>query len=115
MDKWFIGISGALLALLLAINDVPIAMAIIIIVCDGILLFRNRGPQKTHFRLVLWGQFFGILAILTADYLYAAHVIPIEVYTLERRHLARGFMMIGTFSGMCYCLYKYGNGNGKAT
>ena len=106
MDKWFVGISGLVLSALIAVNNITIGFAILIVVCDAVMIYRNNSSDRLHFRLVLWGQFFGMLSVLVLDYLYITQLIDLQVYSTQRQLAARGFMAVGVFLGMCWCLYK---------
>mgnify|MGYP001573201409 CR=1 FL=1 len=113
MDKWFVGIAGLVLSVLIAVNNISIAFALLIVVCDGVMIYRNKQPDRLHFRLVLWGQLFGMLSVLVLDYLYITKLIDLQVYSVQRQLVARGFMAVGVFLGMCWCLYKMNGVNLK--
>lgn len=110
MEKWFVGLSGLVLTLLIAINDIPISFAIIIVVCSAVILARNREPSKICYRLIIWGVAFSMLSVLCWEYLYRTGFVDLMTYANKRQILARGFIAVSTLCAMIYCLYK---DNGK--
>ena len=106
MEKWFIGISGLILTMLIAVNDISVSLAIVTLICSSVILIRNREPSKVCYRLILWGVMFAMLSVLCWEYLYKTHVVDLEAYASQRQLLARGFIAISTVCAMLYCIYK---------
>ena len=113
MEKYYVGVAGLVLTVLLAMHAVSSALASLTAVCCIILLIRaNKGPRNKYL-LVVWGLFFAMVIILLWDYAYQAHLISTELYSTQRAIMSRAFLATGTLCAVLRCLIVEASGQSR--